>query len=227
MDQEPNYENYTLEELHDARAHLNRERYPDRVARLEALIQEYVEDLEEPQVKIARPLLIPAIVIKVVGIWEIAAPASAIIAAAISGATLPFFGASGGFWGYLVVLLFWILSTLSICAGVFLLFDHRIGYSLSKLVQGIQVLSFRLGSLTYAIFIGGWILIDVNADGGFFGLRASANALRTQLTILLGDGNWFIGINVIALALFLLVQEGQAQRSIGTINRVTQSENAG
>lgn len=113
-----------------------------------------------------------------------------------------FFGA-GTFVGWWYAAAVEALGVFAVLAGVWLWRDDPRGYSLSRLVQGLQVVKFQLLGLTYAVSAGFELKL---ALGG--GTLSTGAGVQGAVTLWIGSTpQAFVVINVLAAVAFILLWE--------------------
>jgi hypothetical protein len=199
----PNYPEYSLEELIQARESIDANRYPERVDAIEAEIAKRKEEgPAEPQGTPAEERAVrrnTKIAVKVVavvqilgglyalGTWGYGLLANPEGAKAIGSALTPALVALMTFLA--------IVFAASVLAGILLLMDREAGIRLSIVLLGLQIVSFNVAEYLYQVVVGAAVYAYVRAWHVSVGIM-----LTSQGHIYLGnaEGPSYVAINVLA-----------------------------
>lgn len=105
-------------------------------------------------------------------------------------------------------LLLAVLSALSITAGIQLWRDRQLGYRLSLLLQGAQMLQLRSAALVYRVVLGFQLTVWVREGVGV----SMIQGVGASVAIATGAESWLIGANLCAVGAFLLLESPRKSR---------------
>jgi hypothetical protein len=123
--------------------------------------------------------------------------------------------AQEGFDFFAVLML--LIGLAGMIGAALLVLDLRWGWRLSTLVQALQVVQFSIASLTYKLSLGASLLAGFRVGSRGFFMFADFDLGRMAFSLTYGGSKSFaIGLNLLALAFFLMLVRGAAQRFTDT-----------
>ncbi|MGB5982509.1 MAG: hypothetical protein WBG46_10240 [Nonlabens sp.] len=146
-------------------------------------------------------------ILKVIGIFEIIGGITGV------GLVVQLFiqGSASTVITHIILSFIFLIYSYSIYAGIMLFRKLEKGLLHSKILQYFQLVSLSLGSLTYYLTSGGYILIGYNITKN--DLETVFGIFFSEFQINLGDvsNNDFIYINILALVILYLLDKVQTR----------------